>query len=115
MTAPGELTKAQRELLTWLIDAEQRHHAAREREGYPWRACEFSGGDLIAYYEARERVKLEAKGYNWTPTGGYANHGWRRTGGLQLRRLADKGMLRRTQIVWGTPHYVLTEAGRAAA
>lgn len=115
MTEQPKLTKAQRELLDWLIASERRYHEVREENGYPERACEFSGGSLIAYYQERATVELRARGHDWTPRGGYADHGWRRVGGLQLRRLADKGMLVRTGIVWGTPQYQLTKAGRAHA
>jgi hypothetical protein len=117
------LTKAQAELLRWLIEAEKSAAAAREKHGYPPQRAEFSGGSLISYYAertvARRTAEYAAKGEpmpSWEshPRGGYADHGWRRTGGLQLRRLADKGYLRQTQIIWGTPQYVLTDEGRAA-
>ena len=101
-------TKAQAELLAWMVESPE---------------AEYSGGSLIAFYKARKnaeiRAGMEARGEReeWIRTmtentrGGYADHGFRRSGGTALANLAKRGFVVHTSTHYGTPYYVLTPLG----
>lgn len=114
-------TKAQRELLAWMVaheDGETKDdRTRRQREGAVWR-----GGALISYYAERKvaRIRAEyAKRGEEAPDymtnhvrGGYANHGWRRSAGTVLMNLERFGLARGIGTSVGVPEYVLTDEGR---
>lgn len=110
---PRKPTKAQRQLLEWMVMQELKelsHRAlvpARARQGEP---VTFRGGDLMAYYSAKNR--REGRHTYGTHGGGYAGHGWRRAGGTALMHLQRFGFARVVRWPHGVPEYVLTDAGR---
>lgn len=89
---PKEPTKAQREMLEYMIKM-------GDRTGGPggWR-----GGSFIDYYMAKHPAANQEK---WA-TGG-RQHGFRRAGGTALMNLEKAGWVRRTGSSWGVPEYDL--------
>lgn len=100
-----KITKAQEEIVRFLYGVVLNGgHAMRS---------EFSGGDLVDFYHARWIAKYqdgkEILGGIWPTTS--RSHAFRRTGGLQLRRLADAGVLEMVGYNHGVPYYEFSEAG----
>lgn len=111
-------TKAQAELLAWLIEWEDTHPAREFRGSRGW-----TGGDLIKFYRERavgaNRARAEKRGVEmaaWEsePRGGYANHGWRRAGGTALKNLQQKGYVTLSFSGTSIPTYTLTPLARTA-
>jgi hypothetical protein len=112
-------TKAQRELLTYMVEVEEGAGTMvrMTSEGRLWR-----GGDLIEYYHARrlrEAGIKDADPHSLTmlamsyTAGSPRAHAWRRAGGHALKNLAERGYVEFVDFDWGTSRYVLTDAGRA--
>lgn len=106
-TPPEKPTQAQQAILRYL--AESKNYMDRE----------FSGGDLIDLYHRRwlrahtpkDASESLRNAYAHLTAGDPRSHAWRRTGGLQLRRMQEGGWLRRTDIRWGVSYYQITKKG----
>jgi hypothetical protein len=104
-----EPTKAQAEILQFLWNS-------RRLEGV------IRGGDLVEHYHTREIARLTARylergkpvpawiGSGLTAGSGQA-HSWRRTGGLQLKRMAQAGILDDCGFSVGVPIYEISAEG----
>lgn len=85
-------TAAERAALAYLL-------AALGRDG------EFTGGNFVAYYEARSGRTSQCS----------RRHGWRRTGGRVLARMERRGLVLRTRSRSHSPTFRFTGAGLKAA
>ncbi len=115
-------TKAQAELLAWMIAAEER----RMTDFQGMRNDSWSGGSLIDFYAARhmaetllDRERRNVVIQDWMldvslTAGSPRSHAWRRAGGTALKNLAARGFANLTHYNYGVPQYVLTELGRKA-
>lgn len=101
--ADVKLTKAQQALLDYMVEQDKRFDDQRQ----------WSGGDLIPYYQARHDAKLEPKFRGYATT--RRRHAWRRSGGTALMRLAETGAIAQRKLSWGVPQYVVTDLGRELA
>lgn len=113
-----KLTKAQIELVRWMLKQEEKALASEYRAVRD-RANRFTGGDLISYYAeraAKKRAEWDAGDHSepeaYRGSGGYARHGWRRAGGSTLARMADAGVMEQTGYLTHSPEYRMTDEAR---